>query len=128
MIVDASVVVAIIAREPGYESLAEKLSRAEIPAIGTPTLTECGIVLSARFGPSGQSILEQFLQRFSLMEVPFTEAHWRTAVNAFERFGKGRHPAGLNFGDCMSYAVARLADRPLLCIGNDFVRTDIQIA
>ncbi|HEX6371992.1 MAG TPA: type II toxin-antitoxin system VapC family toxin [Longimicrobium sp.] len=128
MIVDTSAVIAVIAMEPGYEALAKKLSDADILAIGTPTLTECGIVLSARFGALGRTLLNEFLEQFPVVEVPFTEAHWRTAVTAFERFGKGRHPAGLNYGDCMSYAVARLAGRPLLCIGNDFVRTDLQIA
>lgn len=128
MIVDTSVVIAVIVKEPGYESLAKKLSDADVLGIGTPTLTECGIVLSARLGPLGRTLLNEFLDRFPVVEVPFTEEHWRMALAAFERFGKGRHPAGLNFGDCMSYAVARLANRPLLFIGNDFTRTDLQAA
>jgi ribonuclease VapC len=128
MIVDTSVVVAVIMKEPGYETLAMKLSDADVLGIGTPTLTECGIVLSARLGPLGRTLLNGFLDQFPVVEVPFTEEHWRMALTAFERFGKGRHPAGLNFGDCMSYAVARLANRPLLFIGNDFTRTDLQIA
>lgn len=128
MIVDTSVVIAVIAKEPGYESLAKKLSDSDVLGIGTPTLTECGMVLSARFGALGRTLLTEFLEQFPVIEVPFTEAHWRMALTAFERFGKGRHPAGLNYGDCMSYAVARLAARPLLCIGNDFVRTDLKIA
>jgi ribonuclease VapC len=128
MIVDTSVVIAVIVKEPGYESLARKLADADVLGIGTPTLTECGIVLSARFGALGRTLLNEFLEQFPVVAVPFTEDHWRTALTAFERFGKGRHPAGLNFGDCMSYAVARLANRPLLFIGNDITRTDLQIA
>jgi ribonuclease VapC len=58
----------------------------------------------------------------------FRRAHWRSAVDAFHRFGKGRHPAGLNFGDCMSYATAKLADQPLLCAGADFAKTDLRLA
>jgi ribonuclease VapC len=128
MIVDTSVVIAVIVKEPGYASLARKLSDADVLGIGTPTLTECGIVLTARLGPLGRTLLNEFLDQFPVVEVPFTEEHWRMALTAFERFGKGRHPAALNFGDCMSYAVARLANRPLLFVGNDFTRTDLQIA
>lgn len=57
--------------------------------------------------------------------VPFGEDHWRQAAEAYARFGRGRHKAALNFGDCLSYAVARLADQPLLCVGDDFARTDL---
>jgi ribonuclease VapC len=60
--------------------------------------------------------------------VAFGEPHWRAALEAFRRFGKGRHPAGLNFGDCLSYAVARVAGHPLLFVGNDFSCTDIEVA
>jgi ribonuclease VapC len=60
--------------------------------------------------------------------VPFGEGHWPVAVDAFIRFGKGRHPASLNFGDCLTYAVARLADQPLICVGDDFAKTDLTTA
>ena len=128
MIVDTSAVIAVILKEPDHQLLVKKLTDAAVLGIGTPTLTECGIVLGARFGALGRGLLDGFLRQFPIVEIPFTPEHWRTAVAAFERFGKGRHPAGLNYGDCMSYAVARLAGRPLLCIGNDFVRTDMEIA
>lgn len=68
---------------------------------------------------------ERFLQQFEVEEIPFTEAHWRIATDAFLRFGKGRHPAALNFGDCMTYATAKLAGEPLLFVGNDFAQTDL---
>lgn len=128
MIVDSSAIVAILLEEPGHENLVAKLGAADLAAVGTPTLTESALVLTSRLGTRGRTLLDLFLQRLGLVEVPFSEHHWRVAVDAFERFGKGRHPAGLNFGDCMSYAVARLANRPLLCIGNDFPQTDLQIA
>jgi ribonuclease VapC len=64
----------------------------------------------------------------TISAVPFGDAHYGTAVEAWLRFGKGRHPAGLNFGDCLSYATARLAGQPLLCTGEDFSKTDIEIA
>lgn len=128
MIVDSSAIVAILLQEPGSEELVTKLAAAGVAAVGTPTLTESALVLTSRLGAQGRMLLDQFIQRFGLVEVPFSEHHWRVAVDAFERFGKGRHPAGLNFGDCMSYAVARLADRPLLFVGNDFPRTDLPLA
>jgi ribonuclease VapC len=60
--------------------------------------------------------------------IPFGEAHWRSAVDAYLRYGKGRHRAALNFGDCMAYAVAKLAQQPLLCAGADFAKTDLPLA
>ena len=128
MILDSSAIVAIIAREPQRQELTDKLIGADVIAVGTPTLAECGVVLSARFGSLGRTLLDEFIREFEVLEVPFSEEHWRIAVGAFEKFGKGRHPAGLNYGDCMSYAVARLANRPLLFIGNDFSRTDLPLA
>jgi len=128
VIVDSSAIVAIALREPGYEELVAKLRNAETIGIGTPTLTEAGMVLSARLGIEPQVLLVHFLQDFRVTPVDFGEQHWREALEAFRRFGKGRHPAALNFGDCLSYATARLADHPLLFVGDDFPRTDIKAA
>ena len=128
MILDSSVIVAVSLREPGYEELVGKMRSAETLGIGTPTLTEAGMVLSARLGVEPQALLDRFLRDFGVVPVAFGEPHWREALEAFRRFGKGRHPAALNFGDCLSYAVARLADHPLLFVGDDFPRTDIEVA
>lgn len=128
MILDSSAILAIVRREPEFEDLLAKLDAAEQIAIGTPTLVETSIVLEARLGVDGRTVLERFLQDFQVVPVSFGEAHWREAARAFRRFGKGRHPAALNFGDSLSYAVARLADRPLLCVGDDFPRTDLSLA
>lgn len=128
MIVDASVVVAIICREPGYERLIARLRDAEVLGIGTPTLAEIGIVLEGRLGLDGRTVLDRFLQDFEVVAVPFGRLHWREAVDAFRRFGTGRHRAGLSFGDCMSYATARLAARPLLYVGEGFPHTDVERA
>lgn len=128
MIVDSSVVVAIALGEPGHEELVEQLQSAEVLGIGTPTLTEAGMVLSARLGVEPQGLLDRFLRDFGVVPVAFGEEHWREALDAFRRYGKGRHPAALNFGDCLSYAVARLAGLPLLFVGNDFAQTDIEAA
>lgn len=126
MILDSSVIVAIALREPGYEELVSKLRSADTIGIGAPTLTEAGMVLSARMGIEPQALLDRFLRDFGVVPVAFGEPHWREALEAFRRFGKGRHPAGLNFGDCLSYATARIADHPLLFVGDDFSRTDIE--
>lgn len=128
MILDSSVIIAIALREPGFEELVAKLRSAETIGIGTPTLTEAGMVLSARLGVEPQALLDRFLRDFGVVPVVFGELHWREALEAFRRFGKGRHPAALNFGDCLSYAAARLADHPLLFVGNDFSQTDIEAA
>lgn len=128
MILDSSAVIAVIAREPGYERLIARMRDADVVGIGTPTLAEIGLVLEGRFGLDARALLERFLQDFEVLTVPFGDTHWRAAVAAYRRFGKGRHKAALNFGDCLSYATARLADQPLLYVGEDFPRTDIESA
>ena len=75
--------------------------------------------------PEQERILIRWLQTLEVMVVPFTELHWHEAVRAYARYGKGRHPAALNFGDCLSYAVASMAKLPLLCVGEDFKQTDL---
>ena len=125
MIVDSSAIVAIVLREPGWEVLVAKLSAETMCAVGAPTLAEAGIVLTARLGKRAPGLLLRLVQEASLAIIPFTEDHWRVAVEAYARFGKGRHAAGLNFGDCLTYAVARLAERPLLFVGGDFAKTDL---
>ncbi len=125
MIVDSSAIIAIVLREPGWEELIAKLGAEPAAGIGAPTLVETGLVLTAKIGTRARSLLSQFLQEAGLTIVPFAEEHWRTAVEAYARFGKGRHAAGLNFGNCLTYAVARLADQPLLFTGDDFSKTDL---
>jgi ribonuclease VapC len=93
--------------------------------IGAPTLFESAMVLTSRTGPQARSVLEAAIRRMGVMIVPFSGDHVHWATSAFLRFGKGRHPAALNFGDCMSYAVAKVAGMPLLYSGNDFSQTDI---
>ncbi len=125
MILDSSAIVAIVHREPGFETIVGKIAEASPVGIGTPTLLEAGIVIEARLGMDAQAILDRFLADFEVTRVPFGEQHWREALRAFRRFGRGRHAAQLNFGDCMAYATARLADEPLLYVGEDLSRTDL---
>lgn len=112
-------------QEPRYEVVIGKLQAGRSRAIGTPTLAETGIVLTARVGRSAIGSLARFVQELDIVTVPFGADHWREAVDAFDRWGRGRHPASLNFGDCTTYAVAKLAGEPVLCVGNDFALTDI---
>lgn len=127
MIVDSSALVAILLAEPGRQVLVDRLAGAAVVGVGAPTLAETGIVVSARIGVAGRSLLARLLAEAGIATVPFTAAHWPIAVDAFARYGKGRHPAALNFGDCLTYATCRLAGRPLLCTGDDFPRTDLEV-
>ncbi len=128
MILDSSAIVGIVLREPGFEELVRKVARAGTLAVGAPTLAEAGIVLGARLGRDARGLLQGLLREWDAQTVSFGEEHWREAVTAYERFGRGRHPAQLNFGDCLAYAVARLAGEPLLCKGRDFPKTDLPLA
>jgi ribonuclease VapC len=128
VIVDTSALLAIVFKEPGYESLIDKLLAPGRKGVGTPTLAEAGLVLTGRLEGDADAQVSGILQQFEIVPVPFGERHWRTAVEAFHRFGKGRHPAALNFGDCLSFATAKLADRPLLFVGEDFSKTDLRAA
>jgi ribonuclease VapC len=128
MILDTSAVVAVFVKEPGFEDLLGKLAAARSAGIGTPTLVETGIVLTARLRRDAAPLRLRFLQEFSVTSVPFGAAHWREALDAYDRFGKGRHPAALNFGDCLTYATARLAEQPVLCVGHEFGRAGLTLA
>jgi ribonuclease VapC len=128
VIVDSSAIVAIVLREPGWEALAAKLGAAPAAGIGAATVAESGLVLTAKSGKNMRPVLLRFLQETRLTVIPFGEEHWRVAIDAYTKFGKGRHAAALNFGDCLTYATAKLADEPLLCLGDDFVETDLLLA
>ena len=125
MIVDTSALVAIVMREPGYDDLIEKLAASRESGIGTPTLAELGLVLSARLDSHPHGLIVHLLDEFRIDEVPFDAEHWREAIDAFRRYGRGRHRAQLNFGDCLTYAVAKVAGEALLFTGDDFAATDL---
>jgi ribonuclease VapC len=127
VILDSSAVVAVVLRDGGYESLARLILAERRPGIGAPTLVETSIVLTRKVGDAARTILARFMQEADTAVLPFEEEHWPVALDAFERFGKGRHPAGLTFGDCLTYATARLAGEPLLAVGNDFSVTDLEL-
>jgi ribonuclease VapC len=129
MIVATSALVAVVVQEPGHEAVLTKLTAPNaVAGIGTPTVAELGIVLSARLRIDARVHVAELLDQLDIAEVPFGNAHWREAIDAYWRFGRGRHAAGLNFGDCLTYAVARLANEPLLFVGEDFAATDLEAA
>ncbi|HEX2253962.1 MAG TPA: type II toxin-antitoxin system VapC family toxin [Thermoanaerobaculia bacterium] len=125
MILDTSAIVAIVLNEPGAEDLIEAARATPVLAVAAPSLAEAGIVLQSRLQVEGQGLLDRFLRDFEVIVLSFSDRHWREAVDAYRRYGKGFHPAALNFGDCMSYAAAKVTGQPLLYVGNDFARTDL---
>jgi ribonuclease VapC len=127
MILDTSAIIAILFREPTATSLLECMRQSSVRGVGTPTLVEAGVVLTARAGEPAVAWLHRFVQEFEVSVIPFEAAHWQEAVAAYNQFGRGRHPAALNLGDCFSYATARLAGQALLCVGDDFPKTDLAI-
>lgn len=130
MLLDTSALVALLMAERPARAIFDALAQAPTWAVGAPTLVETAMVLAGRrSGPSSAatSDLALVMSRFEVVVLPFTQDHWLTAWAAFLRYGKGRHPAGLNFGDCLTYAVAKLSGLPLLCIGDDFAQTDLAL-
>jgi len=128
MVVDSSALISILLEEPGYEVLLEKAGRADAVFLGAPTALETAMVLSTRFRKDARPMLAGFLRRMNAQIVEFNQEHYEVAMSAFLRFGKGKHPAALNFGDCMSYALAATSGQLLLFSGTDFSRTDIKAA
>ena len=128
MVLDSSAIIAIELQEPGFERLIDKIGDAKAVVMGIPTMFETAIVLSRRRGQDARPWLRGFLRSTKAEAVLFTDEHLDAAIDAFLRFGKGRHRAALNFGDCMAYAVAAVAGLPLLYTGNDFAQTDIPAA
>jgi ribonuclease VapC len=125
MVLDSSAIVAIHLREPGHERLVEKIEAATAVCMGAPTLLETAMVLTTRLGQDARPLIAAFLRRLDAEVIPFNEEHLDAATSAFLRFGRGRHPAALNFVDCFSYAIASAAGMPSLFTGEDFSRADI---
>lgn len=128
MILDASAVAAIFLQREGHEQLIRQCAEAGRLAIGAPTLAELETDLGRRLGIDVYPLLARFLQEFEVSVLPFAEMHWRAAADAFRRFGRGRHPAALGFGDCLAYATARLTQQPLLTASPRLARTDLDLA
>lgn len=128
MILDTSAILAVFFRETEREECLRKIGAAPVVGIGAPTLAETAIVLAARLGDTGTRQLDRLVERMGLVVVSFEAPHWRLVLEGWRRFGRGRHEAALDFGDCLAYATARLAAQPLLCKGDDFRKTDLELA
>ena len=129
MVIDTSALIAILLAEPEADLFMRQAVAAPVCLIGTPAYLETCLVMTGRSGAEARLHVDRLMQTLRADLVPFTEDQARRAVDAFPRFGKGRqHGAGLNFGDCCSYALAAETGLPLLFKGNDFSRTDIGAA
>ena len=126
LVVDASAIVAIVGGEPGHEWLAAELAAADERLIAAPTVVELGIVLEAR-KPDSIGIGHRALREAQVTTMAFDDELADRALDAWRRFGKGRHRAALNLGDCYTYALAERTGHPILCTGDDFARTDLPV-
>lgn len=126
MVLDTSAIVAILTREPSADRLVRAVETAPVRLVSAVTVVEASLVLLGRYGEAGDPQLDRFLRAIGAEVVPVGEEHATIARDAALRFGKGRHPAALNFGDFFSYALAVARSEPLLFVGEDFTRCDVE--
>lgn len=125
MVIDTSALVAVLFNEPGWETVNLAIAHDTGPVMSAVSRVECGIVIEARYRDQGRFLLEDYLVTADITVMPTDTEQVRFALDAWRRFGRGRHPARLNFGDCFSYALAKARGDRLLYVGNDFSQTDI---
>jgi ribonuclease VapC len=128
MVIDASAIAAIAFNEPEAKAFRERIADDPVRLISAATMLEVAMVVETRLGEAAGADLDLWLYKAKVEVVAVTAEHADQARRAWRRYGKGRHPAGLNFGDCFSYALASLSGEPLLFKGNDFSQTDIRAA
>ena len=125
IVVDTSALIAILDREPDAALYAEAIAEADTPLISAATLLELHIVILNRHGASAAQIVDRLIQDAAFQIENFTAQHFELAREAYARYGKGKNVAGLNYGDCFSYALAKATGLPLLFKGQDFSKTDL---
>jgi ribonuclease VapC len=125
MVVDTSALLAVLQDEPERRSFNEAIEATDSAALSVAAFVEASIVIEARHGADGLRALDRFIERAGIVVAAVDLEQGKVARDAFSRFGKGRHAAALNFGDCFSYALARVLGEPLLFKGEDFARTDV---
>jgi ribonuclease VapC len=125
MVVETSAVLAILLEEPEAAEFAQLIEDDPAPLISAASVLEAGIVLISRHGVDARGDLQDFLEQGGLQVEPVTAEQAALALDAYQRYGKGRSRAGLNFGDCFAYALGKAMGQPLLCKGQDFAQTDI---
>lgn len=128
MVIDTSVLAAIAFNEPEATAFRERIADDPVRLISAATVLEAAMVIETRLGEAAGADLDLWLYKAEVEIVPVTAEHADRARRAWRRYGKGRHPASLNYGDCFSYALAALSGEPLLYKGNDFSQTDIEAA
>jgi ribonuclease VapC len=128
MVIDTSAIVAIALDEPEAPEFERSIAGDPVRLISAATVLEAAMVIETRLGEAGGSELDLWLHKADVEIVAVERDHADQARRAWRRFGKGRHPANLNFGDCFSYALAALSQEPLLFKGEDFAKTDIRAA
>lgn len=125
MIVDTSALLAILFGEPEAETYARAIAEADTSRVSAASFVEAAIVVEAQTRDAARGQFDALIRRAGIVIEPVTEEQAHIARQAYTDFGKGRHPAGLNFGDCFSYALAKAAAEPLLFKGDDFRKTDV---
>lgn len=128
MIIDTSAIIAVLFNEDDAEVFAQLIAQSDTRRMSAATFVETAIVVETQTRTSGSRQLDAFLRLADIAIEPVTEEHAHIARQAFIDFGKGRHPAGLNYGDCFSYALAKASGEPLLFKGKDFSKTDLAVA
>jgi ribonuclease VapC len=128
MVIDTSCLAAIFFREPEREVFLDRMEEAQSLQISAANVLEAGIVIEGRLGEIGSSQFELFLIKYGFQIVPVDAEQVFVARKAWRKFGKGNHPAALNFGDCFAYALAKVSGEPLLAKGEDFGKTDIELS
>lgn len=127
VVVDTSAAVAVLIDEPGAERLRHELAEARHSVMPAATYLELGMVIESRLGPTGTGVAARFIRDAEIEVIEVTARAAERALEGWRRFGKGRHPAGLNFSDCLVYGTAAELDLPILCTGNDFAQTDAAV-
>lgn len=125
MIIDTSALIAILLDEPEAEELIRVIAKTPRCKMSSFSLLETGIVIEAKKGAAGGRELDLFILKARIEVISLDEEQSQMARDGWRKFGKGRHPAGLNIGDCCSYALALHSGEPLLFKGNDFAKTDV---
>ena len=125
MVIDTSAILAILFGEPEAATFAEAIEQDAVRLISAASVLEAAIVVESELGDPGARELDLLLYQAGITIVPFSPEHLAAARHAFRAFGKGRHAAALNFGDCFSYALSKATGEPLLFKGEDFPRTDV---
>ncbi|MFG1466806.1 type II toxin-antitoxin system VapC family toxin [Xanthobacter sp. DSM 24535] len=128
MVIDTSAIIAIFFNEPDAPSYRERIADDPIRLISAATVVEAAMVIEGRFGEAGGAEFDLWLHKAEIEIIAVTAEHSDQARRVWRRYGKGRHRAGLNYGDCFSYALAAATGEPLLFKGRDFAQTDIQAA